>query len=58
MNWYGKGQKSNAFVLSLEKRDENKTYVLTLLDNNHVKADQKVITKRLKTFYTFLYLVI
>ena len=58
MNWYGKGQKSNAFILSLEERDENKTYVLTLSDNNHVEADQKVITKKLKTFYTSLYLVI
>ena len=55
VEWYEKGEKSNAYFFNLEKRNKTKTHVKGIIHENCLVEDHNVIMKNLDKFYALLY---
>ena len=55
VTWFEKGDKSNKYLLNLERRNSSKTHVKKLMENDTEINDASVILKHTKHFYIDLY---
>ena len=55
VEWYEKGEKSNAYFFNLEKRNKAKTHVKSITHENCLLEDHNVIMKNLENFNASLY---
>ena len=55
VEWYEKGEESNAYFFNLEKRNKAKTHVKNIIHENCLIEDHNVIMKNIEKFYASLY---
>ena len=55
VTWYEKGEKSNKYLLNLEKRNKANSHIRKLLIDNQAVFDPTTIFQEIKGFYNSLY---
>ena len=55
VEWYEKGEESNAYFFNLAKKNKAKTHVKSIIHENCLVEDHNVIMKNLEKIYASLY---